>query len=387
MRRVVIHGATGSIGRSALDVARTYPEKLRVVGLSTHCNTEALLDAGREFRPEAVAISDPNAAAQSEAAFAKEGIEVFAGAEGLEALSRMESDIVLCGIVGAAGLRALWAAIDAGRQVALANKEPMVMAGGLLMDLARKRGVRVLPVDSEHNAIFQCLEGQQPENVHLVHLTASGGPFYRRDSDSLNGVTPEEAVKHPTWDMGAKISVDSATLMNKGLEIMEAMWLFDLPLEKIRVIVHPQSIVHSLVEFTDGSILAHLGVTDMRLPIQFALTWPERVQFPIARLELTQMQALTFDEPDFDAFPCLRLAVEAAREGGAAGVVLNAANEEAVDAFCRRALGFTEIASVVAGVRECFSPPPPTSLDEALAVDAEARKLAREQIKRIGTAV
>ena len=250
------------------------------------------------------------------------------------------------------------------------------MAGRLITSAARAAGVRILPVDSEHNAIFQCLEGRDTAEVLTVYLTASGGPFYGQPRESLRGITPAQATTHPTWDMGAKISVDSATLMNKGLEVIEAMWLFDLPLEKIRVVIHPQSIVHGLVEFTDGHILAHLGVTDMVMPIQFALTWPERVKSPMARLDLTRMKALTFAEPDFREFPCLELALSAARRGGTAGTALNAANEVAVAAFRAGRLPFLGIAEVVRRVLEASEVHADDTLESILAADAEARRAA-----------
>ncbi len=306
--------------------------------------------------------------------------QVLRGPEGVAELASMDVDIVLCAIVGAAGLGPVMSAIDAGNRIALANKEPMVMAGRLITERARKCGVEILPVDSEHNAIFQCLHGNRMNEVYKVHLTASGGPFYKHRPEELEHVTPAQATSHPTWNMGAKISVDSATLMNKGLEIIEARWLFDLPLDKINVLIHPRSIVHSLVEFVDGSILAHLGVTDMKLPIQFALTWPERVESPVARLDLTAMGPLTFAVPDVEQFPCLALARGAAQRGGTAPAVLNAANEEAVAAFRREELGFTGIARVVQEVLSNMVITDDTDLPTVLAADAEARRRARAAV-------
>jgi 1-deoxy-D-xylulose-5-phosphate reductoisomerase len=283
-------------------------------------------------------------------------------------------------VVGAVGLRPLLAAINAGNRVAVANKEPVVMAGRLIMERAQALGVDILPVDSEHNAIFQCLHGYDKRDLRCIHLTASGGPFYGKPRWALEHITPEQATKHPTWDMGAKISVDSATLMNKGLEVIEAMWLFGFPADRIEVVIHPQSVVHSLVEFNDGHILAHLGVTDMKFPILFALTWPERVESPMARLDLTRLRELSFAAPDFDAFPCLGLAREAANEGGTAPAILNAANEVAVTAFCKRRLPFLAISDVVEHVRATCPSTRQYTLDAVLDADAAARAKAQEYI-------
>lgn len=379
MRRITVLGSTGSIGRSALDVVRHYPDRFEVVGLGAGANVELLAAQIAEFRPRHVAVAHPAAAAALAAHMPD--IEVWAGPEGLERLAAEPVDIVLCAIVGAAGLRPLLGALDAGNAIAVANKEPLVMAGRLIMERAERRGVRVLPVDSEHNAIFQCLHGHRVQDVHCIHLTASGGPFYGRDRATLERVTPEQAARHPTWDMGTKISVDSATLMNKGLEVIEAMWLFGLPLDKIQVVIHPQSIVHSLVEFTDGSILAHLGVTDMRFPILFALTWPERVQCPMGRLDLTRMRELTFAAPDFSEFPCLAHAFRAARAGGTAPATLNAANEAAVDAFCRRRVSFLQISEVVGRALEACEVRDDTGLEAVLEADREARRAAARIIE------
>lgn len=379
---LTILGSTGSIGKSALEVVRALPGRFEVVGLGAGSDLETLATQVDEFKPKWVALNDEkSAAALGERC---PGVEALAGPQGVEELASRSVDITLCAIVGAAGLKAVLKAIEAGNRIALANKEPLVMAGRLIMEQAKKNGVEVLPVDSEHNAIFQCLQGHCVEDVHKIHLTASGGPFYGRSKSSMAKVRPEEATAHPTWDMGAKISVDSATLMNKGLEIIEAMWLFALPLDVIHVIIHPQSIVHSLVEFTDGSILAHLGVTDMRLPIQFALTWPERVKSPMARLDLGKIKDITFSAPDFSEFPCLKYAREAAREGGTAPAVLNAANEEAVSAFQVGRLPFLGIAAVVWEVLEQSTFTQDDSLEAVLNADAEARRLAAVTIGRLG---
>ena len=379
-QRITILGSTGSIGRSALDVVRHYPERFEVVGLAAHRNVELLREQIAAFRPAYVAVSDPDA--QETLRAMNLPVTLLDTESPLTSLAEVPVDTVLCAVVGAVGLRPLLAAIAAGNRVAVANKEPFVMAGKLVMEHARKQEVEVLPVDSEHNAIFQCIHGHEQSDLACIHLTASGGPFYGRDRASLAEVAPEQATRHPTWDMGAKISVDSATLMNKGLEIVEAMWLFDLTSEQIDVVIHPQSIIHSLVEFNDGNILAHMGVTDMKFPILFALTYPERVELPMKRLDLTTMKALTFDAPDFSAFPCLALARHAAKAGGTAPAILNAANEEAVSAFCNRQLGFLQISDVVDSVCTTCTSTSDYDLDAVLAADTIARQAARDAIRK-----
>ena len=381
-RRLTILGSTGSIGQTALKVVRNCPGEFEVVGLGANSNVDELARQIDEFKPARAALADADAAARLQQRVP--GTEIGGGPESIAVLAAVDVDVVLCGVVGAVGLRSILRALESGNHIALANKEPMVMAGQLIMSEARKRGVRVLPVDSEHNAIFQLMEGRDLEDLRRVYLTASGGPFFGRSRESLRDVKPEEAVKHPTWDMGAKISVDSATLMNKGLEIIEAMWLFDLPLEAIEVIIHPQSLVHGLVEFKDGHILAHLGVTDMTLPIQFALTWPKRVECPRARLDLAAMAKLSFAAPDFSEFPCLGHAMEAARQGGTAGAVLNAANEVAVEAFRQARIPYLAIAEVVGEMLESSSYCEEYSLESILEVDAETRRLAEVVVQALG---
>ncbi len=371
-RQITILGSTGSIGISALEVVRRYPEMFRVRALAAHSNADLLAAQIREFKPEAVALCDEAAATRLRAM--EPGCRVLSGLQGLDEIAVLPVDTVLCAVVGAVGLSPLLAAIDAGNRVAVANKEPFVMAGRLIMERARERGVKVLPVDSEHNAVFQCLQGHDIEDVRCIHLTASGGPFYGMPREALQFITPAQATRHPTWKMGAKISVDSATLMNKGLEIVEAMWLFGLPQDRIEVVVHPQSTVHSMVEFNDGNILAQLGVTDMKTPILYALAWPDRAPAPIARLDLKALSGLTFAEPCFDEFPCLALARRAAAEGGTATAVLNAANEEAVAAFCGERLPFLDIAGVVAEV--CGRCPAEQKYDLASVLDADCRARA-----------
>jgi len=380
-RRICILGSTGSIGRSALEVVRHYRDLFEVVGLGVYSNADLLAAQIAEFHPAHVAVADKDAADR----LAAMGLDVtlWSGEGAIDRLAAVPSDVTLCAMVGAVGLKPVLKAIDAGNRIALANKEPMVMAGPIIMAQARARGVEIIPVDSEHNAVFQCLHGHRASDVRCVHLTASGGPFYGRSRESLRNVTPEEAVQHPTWDMGAKISVDSATLMNKGLEVIEAMALFGLPLSKIEVVIHPQSIVHSLVEFNDGSILGHLGVTDMRFPILFALTWPERVQSPMGRLSLTTMRELTFSAPGFSEFPCLAHALHAARTGGTAPAVLNAANEIAVAAFCRRQIGFLDIPEVVRRTLDAADIRYDPALESVLEADADARKAALDTVGRL----
>ncbi len=381
-RRITILGSTGSIGRSALDVVRHYPDRFEVVGLAARSNAELLTDQINEFQPAHVVLVDE--AALTRLGTVPTSCTIASGAEALADLASVPVDIVLCGVVGAVGLKPILRGIEAGNRIALANKEPLVMAGPLIMERARARGVDVLPVDSEHNAIFQCLHGHRIEDLRCIHLTASGGPFYGKARESLAGVTPAQATRHPTWDMGAKISVDSATLMNKGLEVIEAMWLFGLTLDQVEVVIHPQSIVHSLVEFTDGSILAHLGLTDMKFPIQFALTWPDRVPTPMGRLDLTTMRELTFAKPDFSEFPCLAHALHAARLGGTAPAILNAANETAVSAFCGGRLEFLRISDVVEEVLEESDIEADISLESAIAADRSARTRAEEVMTALG---
>lgn len=381
-KRLMILGSTGSIGRSALSVVRQARGTFDVVGLSTHSNIELLAEQVAEFRPERVAIVDGKAAARFRAL--GPSVDVLEGPSAPSALAEADADIALCAIVGAAGLPPLLRAIATGKRIALANKEPLVMAGDVVTHEARKHGVELLPVDSEHSAIFQCLEGRRREHVWRVYLTASGGPFYGRPRHTLEAVSPEEATKHPTWDMGAKISVDSATLMNKGLEVIEAMWLFGLSLDQIAVIVHPQSVVHGLVEFTDGNILAHLGVTNMMFPIQYALMWPERVTEAMDRLPLASLGILSFDQPDFASFPCLRLALDAARAGGTAPAVLNAANEVAVESFCRRRIAFLQIGEVIQEVMDACGSSAACGLESILAADREARARAADVVHACG---
>ena len=337
MKGISILGSTGSIGQSALAVVDAHPTRLRVVGLAAGGNATRLAEQVERYRP-------------SRAALATE-----VGPQGLiDVATHPDADVVLFASSGTAALDAVLAAIEAGKTIALANKEILVMAGALVMAAARARGVRVLPVDSEHNAIHQCLHERPPSDVRRLILTASGGPFRRLDANALNSVTAEDALRHPTWVMGQKITIDSATLMNKGLEVIEARWLFDVGADRIDVIVHPQSIVHSMVEFVDGSVVAQLGVTDMRLPIQYAFSYPERWTAPLASLDLARAGRLEFEPPDTNRFPCLALAFRALRGPDGLPIVLNAANEVAVAAFLEGRLPFTGIASTIAHAMDAF---------------------------------
>jgi 1-deoxy-D-xylulose-5-phosphate reductoisomerase len=377
VKRLVLLGATGSIGRRALELVAAFPEEFRVEGLAARGSDPGLVaELARRHRPRALALADPDAVDAVARALPRPRPEILAGAPGLVALaSQVEADMVLSAIVGGAGLLPTMAAIRAGRAVALANKETLVMAGSLMTAAARERGVALLPVDSEHSAIFQCLEGHRPQDVARILLTASGGPFRTLSREALARVTVEDALRHPTWKMGAKITVDSATLMNKGLEVIEARWLFDLRPEQVQVVVHPQSVVHSLVEYVDGSVIAQLGVPDMGIPILYALSYPRRLPCPAERLDLARAGALTFEAPDTERFPCLGLAREALRAGGAAPVVLNAANEVAVAAFLAGQIGFPRIPELIARALDRTAAGPPGSVEACVAVDTDTRAL------------
>ena len=377
MKRVTILGGTGSVGLRTLELVSSFPEEFAVAGLAARgSNVELIADLCRKYSPEAVALLDHSAVDRLATLLPSPRPELFAGVEGLVALARdVDADIVLSALVGAAGLLPTMAAIQAGRPVALANKETLVMAGSLMTAAARRRDVPLLPVDSEHSAVFQCLAGHNRGDVHRILLTASGGPFRELPQAALAHVTVEDALRHPTWKMGAKITIDSATLMNKGLEIIEARWLFDITSDRVQVVVHPQSIVHSMVEYIDGAVIAQLGVADMGVPILYALTYPERRPAPAARLDLARVGQLTFYEPDVEKFPCLRLARAALERGGAAPVVLNAANEITVAAFLERRIGFTKIAELIERALEALPYSEPTSVDDCVAVDVETRRL------------
>ncbi|MCG3168728.1 MAG: 1-deoxy-D-xylulose 5-phosphate reductoisomerase [Pseudomonadales bacterium] len=382
--RVTVLGSTGSIGESTLDVIARNPERYRVFALGCGSRWRELLAQCRAHCPRVAVVVDRAAADALRAAVRAEGlaIEVLDGAAGLEAVAaHPDTEVVMAAIVGAAGLLPTIAAARAGKRVLLANKEALVMAGRFFMDAVATGGATLLPIDSEHNAIFQCLPGgyragERSPLVRRLLLTASGGPFRAMAPEALVHVTPEQAVAHPNWVMGRKISVDSATMMNKGLELIEACWLFGMPAGQVEVLIHPQSVVHSLVEFVDGSVLAQLGNPDMRVPIACGLAWPERIPSGATPLDLVRATALAFEAPDFARFPCLRLALDAARAGGSAPVVLNAANEVAVQAFLDGRLGYTRIAPVIGAVLDRLGSTEPGSLAEVQAIDGKARAAA-----------
>lgn len=377
-RSITILGATGSIGSSTLDLIRRERDQWRVVALTANGAVAELAKLAREFGAEVAVCASPDKLADLREALAGSGIEAAAGESALVEAASRPADMTVAAIVGCAGLAPTMAAIAQGRTVALANKEGLVSAGEVMTALVAKHGTTLLPMDSEHNAIFQCLAGNSAKDVRWITLTASGGPFRDWSLERLQTATPAQAVKHPNWDMGAKISVNSATMFNKGLEFIEAYHLFPVGLDRLRIIVHPQSIVHSMVEYRDGSTLAQLGPSDMRVPIASCLAHPARMDTPLAdQLDLAAIGELTFRAPDEVRFPATRLAREAARAGGGIPAVLNAANEVAVAAFLAGQIGFMRIAEAVEDVLSRYAPPPPAALDEVLAVDAEARAVAR----------
>jgi len=373
MKNVVLLGSTGSIGTSTIKVAEDLPDRIRLVGLAAGNNAELLAKQTLKHRPEAVSINDPARAREIQRILGAT-TRVYAGHDGLLKLATLPTaDIVLIAIVGTAGLQPALAAIRAGKDIAVASKEILVMAGETVMSEARKYGVRVLPVDSEHSAIFQCLDGKPASSVRKLWLTASGGPFRQMPKEDFPNITVERALKHPSWVMGRKITIDSATLFNKGLEMIEARWLFEIEMGRVQVIIHPQSVVHSMVEFVDGSIIAQLSTPDMCLPIQYALMYPERVRSDRVQTDFAKLGSLTFEEPDFDRFPSLNLARRAGEVGGTMPAVLNAANEAAVKAFCNGTIGFEQISRAVARVMERHQPVEHPSLEQILSADAWAR--------------
>ncbi len=376
MKRVTILGATGSIGLRTLDLVSSFPDDFTVAGLAARgSNVELVADLCRKYAPRAVALLDTDARDRLARLLPAPRPDLLAGVEGLVALAgQVDADVVVSALVGGVGLLPTMAAIEAGRTMALANKETLVMAGRLMTAAARARGVALLPVDSEHSAVFQCLVGHNRGDVHRILLTASGGPFREWPAEKFEDITVEDALKHPTWKMGAKITIDSATLMNKGLEIIEARWLFDVAPDQVQVVVHPQSIVHSMVEYVDGCVLAQLGVADMGIPILYALTYPERRPTPAPRLDLPRVGALTFFEPDPVKFPCLRLARAALEAGGAAPIALNAANELANAAFLDRRIRFVDIPHLIERAVETDGSGAVTSIEDCIEVDARTRR-------------
>lgn len=379
-RRVILLGATGSIGASAIKVAESMPDRMEILGMAAHSSARKLAEAANRLRPQAVCLVDPASIGELRSAL-NYSPRIFSGEEGLIELSKMSgADIVLVAIVGTGGLRPALAAIEHGRDLAIASKEILVMAGEIVTERARKKGVAILPVDSEHNAIFQCLDGKRAEEVHNLILTASGGPFRRLPKERLEHVSKSDALRHPTWKMGQKITIDSATLFNKGLEMIEARWLFNVPINRVQVVVHPQSIIHSLVEFVDGSILAQLSHSDMCFPIQYAITWPDRVPTNLKPLRLAEIGKLEFEEPRYDAFPALDLARQAGEVGGLLPAVLNAANEVAVQAFLDDRIPFGEISRLVRTAMGRQTNLASPSLDDILRADNEAREFVRSTL-------
>lgn len=376
MKRIMILGSTGSIGRQAIDILSHYPDRFGITALSAGRNAKLLAQQANALKPQYVAIADDTKAEELTDALTYP-CEIFSGKTGMMEMAGISCDTALISIVGAAGLEATLTAIRAGTDIALANKETLVAGGALVMGEAEKKGVSILPVDSEHSAILQCLQGVRGDGrdvIDTLYLTASGGPFRGYTAERLRDVTPEQALRHPNWDMGSKITIDSATLMNKGLEVIEARWLFDVPPEKIKVLVHPQSIIHSMVGFSDGAVMAQLGLPDMRSPILYALNGCERLDSPLKPPDFAGLGTLTFDEPDLAAFPCLRLAYRALEEGGTMPAVMNAANEIAVALFLDRKIPFYRIPGIIEEQTDGHSPVPADTLEAILGADRETRE-------------
>lgn len=380
IKQISILGSTGSIGVSTLDVCRKHPDRFQVCGLAAGRNTSLLIQQIQEFKPRLVSV-------QSEADYRAlkdqmpKGVEILFGTEGAEAVATLsEVDVVISAIVGAAGLSPTLKAIEAGKNIGLANKESMVIAGEIMSQKALEHQVKILPVDSEHSAIFQCLNGESVEDIEALILTASGGPFLNRPKADFATITKEQALKHPNWSMGAKITIDSASMMNKGLEVMEAHWLFRMPVNKIKVVVHPQSIIHSMVEFVDGSVMSQMGEPDMRVPISYALSYPRRIATGVKSLHLPDRETLTFYEPDFDKFGCLKLAFDVARHGRSFAPVLNAANEVAVDSFLRDRIGFLQISEILDECLQQHDPFELKTLHDVIQADQWARNFVEKRV-------
>lgn len=379
--KIVLLGATGSIGTSACACVRRFPERFSIVGLSAFGNVDKLMRLAREFKPGAVCIGDSAKAAAAKSGLPR-GVRVFEGEKGLEELVNQTDFDVLCNaLVGAVGLRATVAALKKNKRVALANKESLVIGGDYIISLLRGKNGELVPVDSEHSAILQCLAGEERAGVESIILTASGGPFRERALDNFKDIRPQEALNHPTWSMGRKITIDAATLVNKGFELIEAHHLFGMPYDRLRVVIHPQSVVHSMVEFHDGAVMAQMGVPNMELPIQFALSYPQRLPLGGKRLNLAQLRELTFFEPDFGRFPCLKLCIDAGKTGGTMPAVLNAANEVAVQAFLDNAIRFDRIAELIREACDGHTPLAVDGVEIVEAVDRETREKTKKKIK------
>ncbi|MDZ7375387.1 MAG: 1-deoxy-D-xylulose-5-phosphate reductoisomerase [candidate division KSB1 bacterium] len=383
MKRITLLGATGSIGRNCLEVIRAHPQDFKIIGLSTHHRVDLLYQQCQEFRPVAVCITGDNFPLAVLDQIAALGIEIMTGEEGLlELVHRYDVDVLVNGLVGISGLHATLAAIKGRTEIALANKELLVMAGGIIMSLADIYGVRILPIDSEHSAIFQCLQGENPSQIHRVILTASGGPFQKYSPEQLAQVTVEQAVQHPNWFMGRNISIDAATLMNKGFEVIETHWLFGVPGDRIEVVIHPESIIHSMVEFVDGAIKAQMAVPDIRQAIQYALTYPERKPLECQRVSFDRIRQLSFEPPDLQRFPALKLAYEALKLGGTAPAVLNAANDRARQAFIEKQIKFTQIPNLVEQALDQHKVIENPGLEDLLASDIWARNFVDEIVQQ-----
>ncbi|HLG24109.1 MAG TPA: 1-deoxy-D-xylulose-5-phosphate reductoisomerase [Candidatus Nanoarchaeia archaeon] len=379
MKRISILGSTGSIGTQSLDVIRKYPEKFKVVGLTAGNNSELLIKQIKEFKPKAVAIMDKSKVADL---LNFSSCQVFSGTEGLNKIASLsEADTVINSLVGSSGVEPTYSAIKAKKNIALANKETLVAAGSVIMEEAEKNNVTVMPIDSEHSAIFQCLNGENKKEVEKIIITCSGGPFKNFSGEELKNVTAKDALKHPTWNMGAKITIDSSTLMNKGFEVIEAHWLYGTNYDKIEVVIHPQSIIHSLVEFRDKSVIAQLGIPDMRIPIQYALSYPERLESSSESLSLSKIKSLEFKEPDFEKFPCLKYAFEAGKTGGTMPCVMNAANEIAVHAFLNDKISYLDIAIIIKKMMDDHNLIKNPNLQEILEVDRKVKEETKKVIE------
>ena len=384
MKRISILGSTGSIGKQTLDVVRQHKDKFEVVAISANSSVDLLLEQIKEFKPKYVAVYDRLSAIKLKSMIPSDiNIEVLSGMEGLKAISSLdEIDVLLTAIVGMIGLVPTLEAIKKGKDIALANKETLVCAGNLVMNEAKKYGVSILPVDSEHSAIFQCLNGEKNKEIEKIILTASGGPFRGKKKEDLLNVTKNQALKHPNWSMGRKISIDSSTLMNKGLEVIEAKWLFDVEHNQIDVVVHPQSIIHSMVQFIDSSVIAQLGCPDMRLPIQYALSYPDRIECDFERLNLAKIATLTFEQPDMDTFPCLKLAYDTLKMGGTYSAVLNSANDVLVNEFLEDKIGFYDIPYYIEKTLEAHNSISEPTVEDILEIDRWTREFVVKSISK-----